>query len=96
MVERSVGPSATVVRNDEVLAAVVDGELVLMSVEQGLYFGLDPIGADIWRRMETAVRVSDLCACLVADYDGDPMQIERDVLDLLGRMADRKLVSVTE
>lgn len=96
MVEQPVNLSATVVRTDQALAAEVDGELVLMSVEQGLYFGLDPIGADIWRRIETPVRVSDLCAGLAADYDGDPLQIEHDVLALLSRMADRKLVAVTE
>lgn len=102
-VEQPAGPSATalatalatVVRTRDVLAADVDGELVLMSVEQGLYFGLDAIGADIWGRLEEPVRVADLCASLAADYEGDPATIERDVLALLDRMAARGLVAVT-
>lgn len=94
--ERPVGLSSTVVQSREPLSAEVDGETVLMSVEQGRYFGLDAIGGDVWRRLETPVRVSDLCAGLAADYEGEPDVIERDVLDLLGKMAERRLIEVTE
>lgn len=94
-VDRSVAVSSTVVQSRDPLAAEVDGEVVLMSVDLGRYFGLDVIGADVWRRMETPVRVSDLCAALAADYDGAPEVIERDVLELLHRMADRGLIEIS-
>lgn len=94
VVDRTVGPSSTVLQSRGPLAAEVDGEVVLMSVELGRYFGLDVIGADVWRRIENPVRVRDLCAALAADYDGAPEVIERDVLDLLRRMADRGLIEV--
>lgn len=93
--ERPVTLFSTVVQSREPLSAEVDGETVLMSVEQGRYFGLDAIGGDVWHRLESPVRVSDLCAALAADYDGAPDVIERDVLDLLGRMAARGLIEVT-
>ncbi len=81
---RSAGP----------LAAEVDGEVVLMSLERGNYYGLDEIGSDIWRRLEQPIRVADLVTALTADYDGDPAMIERDVLDLLTRLLDNGLVEL--
>lgn len=93
-IEQSLIPSTIIVRSQEVLFSTVDDELVLMSIDQGLYFGLDSIGADIWTRLEKPLRIADLCAGLADDYQGDPAMIERDVMDLLHRLAGRKLIAV--
>lgn len=78
---RSTGP----------LSAEVDGEVVLMSIDQGNYYGLNDIGSDIWRRLEQPVRVADLVAGLAADYAGDPAVIEHDVVELLAKLLDNGL-----
>jgi len=93
-IEQALIPSTIIVRSQEVLFSEVDSELVLMSVDQGFYFGLDAIGRDIWTRLEKPVRVADLCTALADDYQGDPAVIEQDVMDLLHRLAGRKLISV--
>lgn len=79
-------------RSARPLAAEVDGEVVLMSVEHGKYYGLDDIGSDIWRRLEQPLRIADLVAALSADYDGEATVIERDVLELFARLLDDGLV----
>ena len=79
-------------RCTEPLAAEVDGEMVLMSIERGNYYGLDSIGSDIWHRLEQPVRVSDLVAALATDYDGDASVIECDVLALLTKLLENGLV----
>lgn len=88
--------SSVAVRSDKPLAAEVDGEVVLMSVSDGLYFGLNAVGSDIWRRLAQPTRLADLCAALAAEYESDPAQIERDVLALMGQLADRQLLEVRE
>jgi hypothetical protein len=85
-------PDAIVQRRRDALAADVGGELVLMSLEHGKYYGLDAIGAEIWKRIELPVTVRDLCAALVVRYAGDPAVIERDVVILLDRLADQGLL----
>ena len=76
------------------LAAEVSGEVVLMSLERGHYYGLDDIGSHIWSQIAQPVRVADLVARLAADYDGDPAVIESDVLDLLNRLLDHGLLEL--
>lgn len=78
------------------LSAEIDGELVLMSVAGGIYAGLDEIGGDIWRRLETPRTVADLCGALARDYDADPATIERDVLTLLDQLRAHSLIRVKD
>jgi hypothetical protein len=77
------------------IAAPVDEEIVILSVERGNYYGLDDIGSEIWRRLETPVRVDMLCDALTAKYEGDRATIERDVLQLLESLAADGLISVS-
>lgn len=85
---------ATVTRNASVLAAEIGGELVLMSVSQWHYFGLNPVASDIWERLSSPMRVEALCASLAADYDADIQVIRQDVLALLNKLLSRELVEV--
>ncbi|KJV10984.1 hypothetical protein VZ95_01395 [Elstera litoralis] len=78
----------------DVLATEVGGEMVIMNVEKGVYFGLDPIGTDIWKRLEESITVAALAGALVQVYDADIACIERDVLALLTRMVEQGLVEV--
>lgn len=80
--------------NDQI-AATVDREIVILSVERGSYYGLDDVGSEIWQKMENPVRVDALCEVLAAKYDADRGTIERDVLALLDKLAAEGLVSVT-
>ena len=81
--------------SDDQLAATVDQEVVILSVERGSYYGLDDIGSEIWQRLANAVRVDALCASLTEKYDADRATIERDVLHLLEKLAAEGLISVT-
>lgn len=65
------------------LAIEVDGDVMLMSESLERYLGLDDIGSDIWRRLERPQTVTELCAGLAQDYDGERETIERDVAGLL-------------
>lgn len=81
-------------RVPDVLATEVGGEMVMMDIEKGVYFGLDPIGTDIWNRLSESMTVAALAVALVQVYDADIASIERDVLVLLKRMVEQGLVEV--
>lgn len=88
---------ATVAGRSGVLFSRIGDEIVLMSVETGKYYGLDPIGADIWQRMQSPVSVAALCAGLADTYDAPSDEISQDVTDLLERLlADGLIVLASE
>jgi Coenzyme PQQ synthesis protein D (PqqD) len=84
--------STVISRSPSVLTAEVDGEVVMMSIERGRYFGLDDIGSDIWKRLDQPCSFATLVDRLVADYDADQATIAADVEALLGRMAAQDVV----
>jgi hypothetical protein len=91
----SISEATVISRNAGVLTAEVDDEIVMMSIEQGRYFGLDDIGSDIWRRIEAPCSFAALVDGLVVDYDADRATIAADVQALLGRMAAQDVVRLT-
>jgi hypothetical protein len=89
---RAIAELTVISRSPAVLAAEVDGEIVMMSIEQGRYFGLDDIGSDIWKRIEQPCSFAALVDALAADYDSDRSTIVSDVTALLTQMAEQDVV----
>jgi hypothetical protein len=87
--------STVISRSPSVLTAEVDGEVVMMSIQQGQYFGLDDIGSDIWKRIEPPCSFAALIDGLAVDYDADRATILADVHSLLLRMAEQDVVRLT-
>ena len=87
-----IGDDTWISRSTAMLAAEVDGEIVMMSLEKGRYFGLDDIASEIWRRIEPPCRFAALVDRLAADYDADRETIAGDVRALLDGMVAQDAV----
>jgi Coenzyme PQQ synthesis protein D (PqqD) len=90
-----IGDATMISRSPSVVTAEVDGEIVMMSIEQGRYFGLDDIGSDIWKRIEPPCSFAALIDGLVADYEADRATIAADVQTLLDRMVEQNVVRLS-
>ncbi len=88
----AIAEATVISRSPSVLTAEVEGEIVMMSIEQGRYFGLDDIGSDIWKRIDPPCSFAALIDGLVADYDADRVTIAADVQAMLGKMAAQDVV----
>lgn len=81
-------------RNDEVMTADMGEELVMLHLDQDSYFGLDPIGREIWTRLEKPTPFADLCGALCQEFDVDAETCETDVRAFIERLARHDLVTV--
>jgi hypothetical protein len=88
----AIADATIISRSPSVLGAEVDGEIVMMSIERGRYFGLDHIGSDIWKRIEPPCSFATLIEGLAADYEADRTTIISDVKSLLRHMAKHDIV----
>ncbi|MET4700011.1 hypothetical protein ABIE65_003048 [Constrictibacter sp. MBR-5] len=80
-------------RRQHVLSAVVNNELVMMSVETGQYFNLNAVGAHIWRLMEAPQSLDSIVAALMDAYDAPEAAIREEALDFLVRLEGEKMVA---
>jgi Coenzyme PQQ synthesis protein D (PqqD) len=86
--------SSRVTAAPELLASDLAGELVLLNLADGVYYGLDAVGAHIWRLLDTPRTVRALVDDVVALYTVDRTRCEDDVLSFLGDLDSRGLLAV--
>ncbi len=81
-------------RNPKLLANQMDGEIVMMSIANGEYYGLDEVGSRIWELMEKPVSIDNLVEQLMAEFDVDYDGCLRDTQEFLEDLLDKDLVLV--
>jgi len=79
---------------DDVLVQELQGESVLLNVESGRYFGLDEVGTRMWAALANAESLQAAYDALLAEYDVDAEQLERDFRGLVEKLLERGLVKV--
>lgn len=93
MAQRMEAGTRVVAARDQV-SVEVDGEAVILSLADGVYYGLDPVGARVWGMLEQPRTVAELRDAVVAEWEVDAPTAERDLLHLLDDLAARGLVEV--
>jgi hypothetical protein len=79
-------------RVDGLLSAAVGDELLMMSVERGKYYNLNPTGSRLWNLLASAATVDDLVAAVLTEYDVTPDTARKDILYFLDALRERVLV----
>jgi hypothetical protein len=77
------------------VAVELEGDVVLMSIEQGKYFNLNEIASDIWKRLNQPVKVGSLCDALATEFSAPIDTVRADVLALLQHFHREKLIEIT-
>jgi Coenzyme PQQ synthesis protein D (PqqD) len=85
-------PSTAYRRRPGLNAVAMDGELVMMGMEQGEYYGLRDVAATIWEALGEARTLDELCVSVSAEYDVAPETCRPDVSAFLDEMLAKKLI----
>lgn len=84
-----------IVASEDIVAREVGGETVLLDLEAGTYFGLNPVGGRIWKMLEgNRLRLSEMCDRLESEYAVERATLESDVLALVSDLLANKLVKL--
>jgi len=79
--------------SDDVVSRKVAGEMVLLDLASGLYYGLDPVGSRIWEVLsQNSCSLEELCDVIEAEFDAPREQIERDIIGLAEQFSEKKLI----
>jgi hypothetical protein len=78
------------------VSADMGEEIILLHLENGLYFGLGNVGTRIWQLLEKPVTVREIERVLLEEYDVEPERCHAEVLRLVSDLVDQQLVEVQE
>lgn len=90
----SLQMDSVVRRNPEIVHSDMDGETVMMSVNEGNYYGLNGVGSQIWALLEQEMSVAAICTAMQAKFDVDEQQCQGDVAVFLDQMIAQKVIDV--
>jgi hypothetical protein len=90
----SISLESSFVLSKDAIFRDLNGEAVVLDLASGAYFGLNQVGTRIWQLIEQDGRLQNVLARLVEEYEAAPQQLERDLLDLVSRLAQAGLGAV--
>lgn len=89
-------PHAIVVRTAAQVSADVDGEAVILSIDNGRYYNMNAVGTRIWEAVEQPISVAALIDLLMREFEVERQDCEAEVLAFLGELHADRLVQISE
>lgn len=96
MKKNKIGPDSVVLQVEKIVSSDMDGETVMMSIENGKYYGMNEIGSRIWEIIEKPVSVSGLCDRLMDEFEVDREKCRDDVIGFLRELSEDGLIVVEQ
>lgn len=81
-----------IVATSEYASTQVDGEEIILNLEDGVYYGLNEVGAKVWELIQEEKHVSDVCRQIQEEYDVDEETCRTDVVRLIEELREIGLV----
>lgn len=88
--------AAVIVSAPDLASADLNGEMVVLNLKSGHYYGLNEVGARILELVQTPRSLASVIDDLSAEYDVQRGQLRDDVLSFVGQMVERQIIEVNE
>jgi hypothetical protein len=72
------------------------GEVAILNLEAGMYYGLDDVGARVWELAQEPTAVRSIQDKILEEYEVDPDQGRREVFELLAELVEEGLLEVRD
>jgi hypothetical protein len=89
---REFKPSTVIQRKSGLLYNDIDGEIVMLSIENSEYYGFDKVGSRIWELIKEPVTLRFLTGRLMEEYEVGEEQCRTETLGFINKLADKKLL----
>jgi hypothetical protein len=80
--------------NKRSVACDLEGEMVILNLDSGVYFGLNPVGGAIWNYIQDERSLEEVIGYLLAQYKVERARCEAEVVVLLQKMAAQGLIDI--
>lgn len=80
--------------NQELLSSEIDGETIMMSIDNGKYYGLNTVASRIWEILKEEPLFSEIIDLLTTEYDIERTQCETETKEFLINLIENKLIRI--
>ncbi|MFQ5767311.1 MAG: PqqD family protein [Acidobacteriota bacterium] len=86
------GPASIVVKNPNVHWTVLEGEAVLVNLENGFYYNLNKVGTAIWELLDAERPLSEVLSSLCSRFDVPDSKARADLEQIIETLTREQLV----
>lgn len=87
-------PGTMVVVSPEQVSTNLEDEAVILHLKDGVYYGLNPVGARIWNLLQESRTVEEIRDIILEEYEVDQERCEQDLENLLQELLDKGLIEL--
>ena len=91
-----ISERSTIVVTKDQVSADLSGEAAILNLKTSTYFGLNTVGASIWKLVREPKTVSQIRDAIIQEYDVEPERCEHDILELLQELSKHGLIEIIE
>lgn len=84
--------NSTVTIAKEVVSCDLVDEAAILNMKDGVYYGLNPVGARIWNLIQEPRKINDILDTLVDEYEVEREVCLADLIELMEQLLDKELV----
>jgi hypothetical protein len=88
--------SSRITQNKETLSSAIDDELVLLSIINNKYYGMDSVGSRVWSLLAEPITINDMITTLTGEYDIPATESEKDVFSFLNELYSENLIIIAD
>jgi len=90
-----VSKGTVLVASKEQVSCDFDGEAIILSLETDSYYGLNAVGAFVWELVKEPKTFDQIKEAILANYEVDPNECERDLMELVDDLLARELIQAS-
>jgi hypothetical protein len=80
---------------EDVHSSILDGEAVLLNLENGMYYSLNRVGTMIWELCDGAHTLADILEKVCENFEVEEEQAKHDLLAISSELLQQKLLIPT-
>jgi hypothetical protein len=92
--KKEITPDTMLQRKPGMLFNEIDGEVVMLSIENSEYYGMDKVGSRIWQLLENPMQFKELVNRLMDEYDVAEETCRQETMDFVKKMTEKKLLNM--
>jgi hypothetical protein len=89
-------PDASVVATERQLSTTLGDEVIILGLDDTIYYGLSDTGVRIWELIQARRTVGEILDVLVAEYEVDRDRAETDLEAVLVDLHSRGLIAISQ
>lgn len=82
-------------RNRDIISSAIDDDLILLSIDQGKYYGTGAVGLRVWELLQKPLIGNELVDILLTEFMVERPVCEEEVVAFLMQLHEKGLIEVS-